>query len=122
MEEKAKEEKGKEESPTSPIENPLSPEPLSIMVSGNHLVTGSGKPVTLHGVGVSTTMWSCLSGAGGTPFEFPTEEADIAAMVAWHINAVRIPLNEEPRRRHNGARTASDLETYREAIQPMFIA
>ena len=85
---------------------------LSIAVRGNHLVTGSGETVTLHGVGVSTTTWSCLSGHA---FEFPTNNASIEAMVAWHINEVRIPLNEDCWLGINGAPT--DIEAYHEAIR-----
>lgn len=85
---------------------------LEISVRGNHLVSEDGEVVTLHGVGVSTTMWSCLSGRA---FEFPTNEASIESMVAWHINSVRIPLNEDCWLGINGA--PRDIRAYRKAIR-----
>jgi Cellulase (glycosyl hydrolase family 5) len=111
-EQKLKEEKAREESPTSPVESPLGPEPLSIAVSGNNLVNGGGKVVTLHGVNLNGTQWSCL---WGRAFESPTDEASIDAMVAWHINAVRIPLNEDCWLGINGAPT--DIAAYHEEIK-----
>jgi endoglucanase len=65
---------------------------LSIFVSANHLVDAQGQLVTLHGVDISGTQWDCLY---GHTFYGPHGEASIAAMAAWHINAVRIPLNED---------------------------
>jgi aryl-phospho-beta-D-glucosidase BglC (GH1 family) len=81
-------------------------------VSGSHLVSGGGQVVTLHGVGVSTTEWSCLSGHA---FEFPTGEASIEAMLSWHINAVRIPLNEDCWLGINGA--PKNIRAYHVAIR-----
>jgi endoglucanase len=94
----------------SPV--PEAPAPgLSIAVSGNHLVDGSGAPVTLHGVDISSTEWQCLYGQA---FESPSNEASIAAIAAWHANAVRIPLNEDCWLGINGAPT--NIAAYHEAI------
>jgi len=84
-------------------------------VSGNHLVNGNGKVVTLHGVDISGTEWECLW--NGKAFAAPSDEASIEAMAAWHINAVRIPLDEECWLGIDGAATANDLEVYRETIR-----
>ena len=65
---------------------------LSIAVRGNRLINGSGQTITLHGVNIDGTEWSCLY---GHPFAGPSDERSIQAMAAWHINAVRIPLNED---------------------------
>jgi hypothetical protein len=65
---------------------------LSIAVSGNHFLDGSGQTVTLHGVNISGTEWAC---EGGNVFVGPSDDASIAAIAAWHANAVRIPLNED---------------------------
>jgi endoglucanase len=71
---------------------PDAPQALAIAVNGNHLVDAAGAIVTLHGVDVSSSEWECLYGHA---FESPESEASIAAIAAWHVNAVRIPLNED---------------------------
>jgi hypothetical protein len=85
---------------------------LSISVSGNHLINGSGQLVTLHGVNISGTEWQCLYHKA---FYGPHGEASIEAIAAWHINAVRIPLNEDCWLGINGAPT--DIEIYHEEIR-----
>jgi endoglucanase len=101
---------------SAPIIESISPSSnthvLSIAVSGNHFVNASGRVVTLHGVNVSSSEWQCLYGQA---FESPSNEASIAAIVSWHINAVRIPLNEDCWLGINGAPT--DIETYHEEIR-----
>jgi hypothetical protein len=63
-----------------------------IGVRGNHLVDRSGRTVRLLGVNRSGTEYQCEKGAG--IFEGPDDDASIAAMLRWHINTVRVPLNE----------------------------
>ena len=63
-----------------------------IGVQGNQLVDRGGNPVRLLGVNRSGTEYQCERGAG--IFEGPADEASIRAMLRWHINAVRVPLNE----------------------------
>jgi endoglucanase len=87
-------------------------EPFSIAVSGNHLVNASDGVVTLHGVDVASTAWQCLYGQVS---EAPIDEASIAAIAAWHVNAVRIPLNEDCWLGINGAPT--NVAAYHEALR-----
>lgn len=63
-----------------------------IGVQGNQLVDRGGNPVRLLGVNRSGTEYQCERGAG--IFEGPADGASIRAMRSWHINAVRVPLNE----------------------------
>jgi hypothetical protein len=63
-----------------------------IGVRGSHLVDRSGQPVRLLGVNRSGTEYSCQQGYGF--FDGPSDTASIKAMKSWHINAVRVPLNE----------------------------
>lgn len=107
--------------PTNPISSPARPPsrpvrsatvPLAIAVSGNSLIDGNGEPVTLHGVNISSTEWQCLYGEA---FESPDSEASIAAIAAWHVNAVRIPLNEDCWLGINGAPT--DMAAYHEIMR-----
>jgi endoglucanase len=68
------------------------PTTLSIHVSGNRLLDGSGHEVQLRGVNRSGFEFACVQGWG--LMDGPTDAASIAAMKTWHINVVRVPLNE----------------------------
>jgi endoglucanase len=63
-----------------------------IHVSGNHLVNPSGQLVVLHGVDRSGGEYSCVHGV--SIWDGPMNQASVAAMKKWHVNAVRVPLNE----------------------------
>jgi endoglucanase len=65
----------------------------ALHVSGNHLADASGATVRLRGVNRSGGEFMCVQGYG--VWDGPVDDASIAAMAAWHITAVRIPLNEE---------------------------
>jgi endoglucanase len=86
--------------------------PLQIAVYGNHLINGAGRPATLRGVNISGTEWQCLSGRA---FAGPSDEASIAAIAAWQVNTVRIPLNEDCWLGINGA--PGDVDAYRETMR-----
>jgi endoglucanase len=66
--------------------------PLSIRVAGNHLVDGRGHPIRLLGVNRASFEFACSSGYA--LYDGPIDAKAIAAMTTWHINVVRIPLNE----------------------------
>jgi hypothetical protein len=66
---------------------------VSITVVGNHLVNGSGQTIRLLGVDRSGTEYTCVYEKGA--FDGPSGAASVAHMAAWHINAVRVPLNED---------------------------
>jgi hypothetical protein len=66
---------------------------LSIKVHGNTLVDGSGNPVVLRGVDRSSSEYECVGNAS-TLFNGPDDQASVDAMLKWHINVVRVPLNE----------------------------
>src|SRR6202022_5119823 len=77
--------------PAAPL--PARAASLSISVSGNHLTNGSGQTVRLLGVNRSGTEYACIQGWG--IFDGPNDATSVAAMANWHINAVRVPLNED---------------------------
>jgi endoglucanase len=61
-------------------------------VSGNMLIDAQGKQVVLHGVDRAGAEYMCVNGRG--IFDGPSDSASILPMKNWHINAVRLPLNE----------------------------
>jgi hypothetical protein len=66
----------------------------ALAVRGNHLVdTNTGLAIQLKGVNRSGTEYACVQGWG--IFDGPSDAASIQAMKTWHINAVRVPLNED---------------------------
>lgn len=63
-----------------------------IGVRGNHLVDRNGHTVRLLGVNRSGMEYACQQGWGF--FDGPSSAASVAVMKSWHINAVRVQLNE----------------------------
>jgi endoglucanase len=66
---------------------------LALKVVGNTLVDAQGDAIRLLGVDRSGAEYACVGGWGF--IDGPTDQQSIAAMTAWHINAVRLPLNED---------------------------
>ena len=64
----------------------------SIGVQGNHLVDRSGNTVRLLGVNRSGPEYACQQGWGF--FDGPSDMASIRAIKRWHVNSVRVSLNE----------------------------
>src|ERR1700737_3360223 len=100
---------------TLPATTALAATPLSIGVSGNHLVDGNGATVRLLGVNRSGTEYACIQGWG--IFDGPNDATSVAAMASWPINAVRIPLNEDCWLDINGVNPAYAGATYQAAVQ-----
>jgi hypothetical protein len=57
------------------------------------LVDGNGNLLRLFGVNRSGSEYECVDGDG--IFDGPVDSTAIAAIKAWHVNAVRVPLNED---------------------------
>ena len=83
-------------------------------VSGNKLIGASGHIVHLHGVNRSGTEYACIQGWG--IFDGPNTAASARAMAAWHVNIVRIPLNEDCWLGINNVKPAYRGANYRRAI------
>ncbi len=62
-------------------------------VAGNQLRNGSDQTVRLLGVNRSGMEYACIQGWG--MFDGPSDAASVAAIAAWGVNAVRIPVNED---------------------------
>ena len=88
------------------------PSVSGLHVQGNQLVNGSGQTIRLLGVDHSGTEFACVQNGG--IFDGQTDDNAIAAMAAWHINVVRVPLNEDCWLDINGASPGGG--TYQQAI------
>ncbi|MBV8530930.1 MAG: cellulase family glycosylhydrolase [Candidatus Eremiobacteraeota bacterium] len=64
-----------------------------IRVSGNELVDGNDNVIHLQGVNRSGTEYACVQGWG--IFDGPSDAASIQAIASWHVNVVRVLLNED---------------------------
>lgn len=83
-------------------------------VVGNRLLDGNGRLVRFHGVNRSGTEYACIQGDG--IFDGPNDAASVKAMATWHVNAVRIPLNEDCWLGINGVKAQYGGARYRKAI------
>jgi endoglucanase len=84
-------------------------------VAGNQLVDGNGHEVRLLGVNRSGAEYACVQ--GHAPLAGPSGRRAIAAMTAWRINAVRVPLNEHCWLGINGSPAGYSRAHYRAAIK-----
>ena len=90
------------------------PAPLSVRVVGNHLVNGSGQTIRLLGVDRAGLEYACVQGWG--LFDGPSDAASVQAIAAWHVDAVRVPLNEDCWLGINGVPAAYAGANYQSAV------
>ncbi|HEX5469795.1 MAG TPA: cellulase family glycosylhydrolase [Gaiellaceae bacterium] len=88
--------------------------PKGLHVSGNRLLDASGDVVHLRGVNRSGTEYACMQGWG--IFDGPNDAASVRAMASWHVNFVRVPLNEDCWLGINGVKKRYAGPVYRSAI------
>jgi len=89
------------------------PHAEGVHVEGNHLVE-RGRVVRLLGVNHSGTEYSCVHGTG--IFEGPDADGLVAPILAWHANAIRIPLNQSCWLDDGGVDPRFSGDVYRAAI------
>jgi endoglucanase len=87
----------------------------TVQVAGNRLVDAAGRPVNLVGVNKAGTEYACSQGWG--LHDGPIDDAGIALMATWRINAVRVPLNESCWLGVAGVAPAYAGEIYRAAVR-----
>jgi endoglucanase len=78
-------------------------------------VTDWGAPLRVAGVNRSGSEYACAQGWG--LFDGPTDNAAIAAISTWGVNAVRIPLNEDCWLGTGGVNAAYAGANYQSAIR-----
>jgi Cellulase (glycosyl hydrolase family 5) len=83
-------------------------------VKGNKLLNATGQVVRFHGANRSGTEYACIQGWG--IFDGPSNASSVKAMKAWHVNAMRIPLNEDCWLGINGVKPQYSGRAYRRAI------
>jgi endoglucanase len=93
---------------------PAAAQARGLHVSGNRLMNGADQPVALHGVNRSGTEYACIQGWG--MFDGPNSAASVAAMASWHINFVRVLVNEDCWLGINGVKRAYGGAAYRRAL------
>jgi glucose/arabinose dehydrogenase len=88
----------------------------TIWVRGRVLENGAGTPVQLRGVNRGAFDSRCLWDTTGVA-DGPTDQASVNAMLAWKINVVRLPLNEDCWLGINGLPAGGTAAGYRAAVQ-----
>jgi endoglucanase len=87
---------------------------LVVRAANGQLVDAGGTPIRLLGVNRSGAEYACVGGWGF--FDGPTDPHSVAAMKAWGINAVRLPLNEDCWLGINGVSPKYSGTAYRNAV------
>jgi hypothetical protein len=86
-----------------------------VWVRHGELVNAAGQQVQLAGVNRSGTEYACAEGWG--LFDGPNTEASIKVMLSWHIDVVRVPLNEDCWLGINGVKPQYGGRNYQHAIE-----
>jgi endoglucanase len=83
-------------------------------VAGNRILDRSGRRVLFQGVNRSGTEYACIQGWG--IFDGPSDAASVSTIAGWHVNIVRVPVNEDCWLGINGVRAQYAGANYRRAI------
>src|SRR3954449_1232277 len=86
----------------------------AIHVSSKRLLNSGGHVVHLRGVNRSGSEYACVQGWG--VFDGPSDAGSVKAIASWHVNAVRVPINEGCWLGINGVKRAYGGANYRRAI------
>lgn len=86
----------------------------NLHVAGSTLLNGENSPVFLHGVDYSGGEYACIQGWG--IFDGPNDQKFVNGLLAAHVNAVRVPMNEDCWLGINGVSAAYGGANYQNAI------
>lgn len=90
---------------------------FGVQVAGNHLVDAqTGAVVQLRGINQMAGAGCTGTGRQSAIIYGPSDVASLAALQAWHVNAVRLSLNEDCWLGINGVPAATGGASYRDAI------
>ncbi len=92
---------------------PVASGTFAVAVSGKNFIDGSGKTVRLHGINRSGSEYACTY---GSYFDGPSDASSIDAMLPWHINTVRVPVNEQCWLGINGLPSGYSAAQYQQAM------
>ena len=84
-------------------------------MNGRQLVDGYGRPVQLRGVNRAVFESRCTYDDSGFN-DGPVDQASVAAMKSWKINAVRVTLNDQCWLGVNGLPVGGNAAGYRKAV------
>ena len=88
--------------------------PAGLHVIGNSLLDGHGRALVLRGVNRAGSEYACIQGWG--LFDGPSDGASVRAIASWHVNFVRVLLNEDCWLGINGVKAKFSGARYRQAI------
>ena len=83
-------------------------------VSGNRILDKDGRQVLFQGVNRSGTEYACVQGWG--IFDGPNSASSVHAIARWHVNIVRVLVNEDCWLGINGIKPQYAGANYRQAI------
>jgi hypothetical protein len=83
-------------------------------VSGNRILDKDGRRVLFQGINRSGTEYACAQGWG--MFDGPNTAESVRAIASWHVNIVRVLLNEDCWLGINGIKPQYAGANYRRAI------
>ena len=101
--------------PIPPAAQPVASYPTGIHAVGNQLQDGNGQTIVLHGANRSGTEYKCVQ-TSTSIFDGPFDEPSVAAIAAWKLNAVRVPLNESCWLGTGGVAATTSGAAYKSAI------
>jgi hypothetical protein len=87
----------------------------TLFVQNHRLVNGAGVAVQLHGVNRAIFESRCTYDSTGFA-DGPTDQTSVSAILAWHVDVVRVTLNEDCWLGINGLPLGGNTAGYRAAV------
>ncbi|HEX4214541.1 MAG TPA: cellulase family glycosylhydrolase [Candidatus Dormibacteraeota bacterium] len=88
----------------------------ALTVSGDKIMAG-GQPIVLRGVNYDGTEYACFNNYDVFDPGAPNTQAGITALESWHVNLIRLPLNEDCWLGINGVPAAYSGSNYQSQIE-----